>query len=77
MLITALSPVFGYDKCAKLAHYAQENDLTLAEANQKLGFVSDDEFRKVMRPEATTKPEVVHIQQSKTRTFKGTLPASS
>lgn len=57
MLVTALSPVIGYDKCAKLAHYAQENDLSLREANQKLGFVSDDQFQKVVRPEAMTKPE--------------------
>ena len=59
MLVTALSPVIGYDKCAKLAHYAHENDLTLREANQKLGFVSDEEFQKVLRPEAMTKPEAV------------------
>ena len=32
----------GSDKCARLAHYAQENDLSLREANQKLGFVSDE-----------------------------------
>jgi len=66
MLVTALSPVIGYDKCAKLAHYAQENDLSLRETNQKLGFVSDDQFQKVVRPEAMTKPEVVPIPQSKT-----------
>ena len=59
MLVTALSPVIGYDKCAKLAHYAHENDLTLREANQKLGFVSDEEFQKVVRPEAMTRPEAV------------------
>jgi fumarate hydratase, class II len=77
MLITALSPVFGYDKCAKLAHYAQENDRSLCEANQKLGFVSDDQFQKVIRPEAMTKAEVVHIQQSKNQASKETLQASS
>ena len=59
MLVTALSPVIGYDKCAKLAHYALENDLNLREANQKLGFVSDEEFQKVVRPEAMTTPEAV------------------
>ena len=59
MLVTALSPVIGYDKCAKLAHYAHENDLTLREANQKLRFVSDEDFQKVMRPEAMTRPEAV------------------
>src|SRR5258707_5812245 len=59
MLVTALSPSIGYDNCAKLAHYAHENDLTLREANQKLGFVSDEEFQKVVRPEAMTRPEAV------------------
>jgi fumarate hydratase, class II len=56
MLVTALSPVIGYDECAKLAHYALEHDLSLREANQALKFVSDEEFQKVVRPEAMTKP---------------------
>ena len=30
MLVTALSPVIGYDKASKIAHYAMDNDLTLA-----------------------------------------------
>ena len=32
MLVTALSPVIGYDKASKIAHYAMDNDLTLKEA---------------------------------------------
>src|SRR5499433_2322099 len=44
MLVTALSPIIGYDKCAKLAHYAHEHDLSLREANQALKFLSDEEF---------------------------------
>jgi len=59
MLVTALSPIIGYDKCAKLAHYAHEHDLSLREANQALKFISDEEFQKVVCPEAMTKPEVV------------------
>ena len=59
MLVTALSPIIGYDKCAKLAHYAHEHDLSLREANQALKFISDEEFQKVVRPEAMTRPEVV------------------
>jgi fumarate hydratase, class II len=57
MLVTALSPIIGYDKCAKLAHYAHEHDLSLREANQALKFLSDEEFQKVVRPEAMTKPD--------------------
>jgi fumarate hydratase, class II len=59
MLVTALSPVIGYDKCAQLAHYAHEHDLTLREANQALKFVPDKEFQTVVRPEAMTRPERV------------------
>ena len=37
MLVTALlSPVIGYDKASKIAHYALDNDLTLKEAALKL-----------------------------------------
>jgi fumarate hydratase, class II len=57
MLVTALSPNIGYDKCAKLAHHAHEHDLSLREANQALKFLSDEEFQKVVRPETMTKPD--------------------
>ena len=32
MLVTALSPVIGYDKASGIADYAMDNDLTLKEA---------------------------------------------
>ncbi len=51
MLVTALSPVIGYDKAAQLAHLAHVDGSTLREANTKLGFVSDDVFLALMRPE--------------------------
>jgi fumarate hydratase class II len=57
MLVTALSPIIGYDQCAKLAHYAHEHDLSLREANRALKFLSDEEFQKVVRPETMTKPD--------------------
>src|SRR5246127_4772790 len=50
MLVTALSPVIGYDKSSKIAHYALDNDLTLKEAALKLGFVTEDEFDRVVDP---------------------------
>jgi fumarate hydratase class II len=34
MLVTALSPVIGYDKASKIAHYAIDNDLTRLRAQQ-------------------------------------------
>ena len=50
MLVTALSPVIGYDKASKIAHYARDNDLTLKQAALKLGFVSEAEFDRVVDP---------------------------
>ncbi len=50
MLVTALSPVIGYDKASEIAHYALDNDLTLKEAALKLGFVTEAEFDKVVDP---------------------------
>ena len=50
MLVTALSPVIGYDKASKIAHYAMDNDLTLKAAALKLGFVTEDEFDRIVDP---------------------------
>jgi fumarate hydratase class II len=50
MLVTALVPVIGYDKASKIAHYAMHNDLTLKEAALKLGFVTAEEFDRVVDP---------------------------
>jgi len=58
MLVTALSPVIGYDKASKIAHYAMDNDLTLKEAALKLGFVSEAEFDRVVDPKKMVKPYV-------------------
>ncbi|WP_071304838.1 class II fumarate hydratase [Francisella tularensis] len=55
MLVTALSPVIGYDKASKMAHYADSNNLSLAEANNALGFLSEEEFNKVVDPYKMTK----------------------
>jgi fumarate hydratase class II len=58
MLVTALSPVIGYDKASKIAHYAIENDLTLKAAALKLGFVTEAEFDRVVDPRKMVKPYV-------------------
>lgn len=50
MLVTALSPVIGYDKASQVAHYAFEHDLNLREAALKLGFVKPDEFDRIVDP---------------------------
>jgi fumarate hydratase class II len=58
MLVTALSPVIGYDKASKIAHYAMDNDLTLKAAALKLGFVDEAEFDRVVDPLKMVKPYV-------------------
>jgi fumarate hydratase, class II len=58
MLVTALSPVIGYDKSSKIAHYALDNDLTLKEAALKLGFVTEEEFDRVVDPAKMVHPYV-------------------
>jgi fumarate hydratase class II len=58
MLVTALSPVIGYDKASKIAHYAMDNDLTLKEAALKLGFVTEAEFDRVVDPKNMVTPYV-------------------
>lgn len=56
MLVTALTPVLGYDQAARLAHLAHTEDLSLRDACLKLGLLSGEEFDRLVRPEAMTHP---------------------
>jgi fumarate hydratase class II len=56
MLVTALSPVIGYDKASKIAHYAMDNDLTLKDAALRLGFVTEAEFDSLVDPRKMVEP---------------------
>jgi fumarate hydratase, class II len=58
MLVTALSPLVGYDKASEIAHYALDNDLTLKAAALKLGYVTEAEFDRVVDPAQMVKPYV-------------------
>jgi fumarate hydratase class II len=58
MLVTALSPVIGYDKASKIAHYALDNDLTLKAAALKLDLVTEEEFDRVVDPAKMVSPYV-------------------
>jgi fumarate hydratase class II len=60
MLVTALSPVIGYDKASQIAHYAVDHDLTLKEAAVKLGLVSEVEFDRIVDPKQMVHPYVAH-----------------
>jgi fumarate hydratase, class II len=58
MLVTALSPVIGYDKASQIAHHALDNDLTLKAAAVKLGYVTEAEFDRVVDPAKMVGPYV-------------------
>ena len=58
MLVTALSPLIGYDKASQIAHYALDNDLTLKQAALKLKVVTADEFDRVVDPTKMINPYV-------------------
>jgi fumarate hydratase class II len=58
MLVTALAPVIGYDKASQIAHHAMDHDLTLKAAALELGFVSEEEFDRVVDPAKMVHPYV-------------------
>ncbi len=51
MLVTALSPVVGYEKASKIAMTAQKDGSTLREAATKTGLVEEKQFAEVMNPQ--------------------------
>jgi fumarate hydratase class II len=54
MLVTALAPKIGYDKAAKIARAAHANGTTLREEATRLGYVSGEEFDRLVRPARMT-----------------------
>jgi fumarate hydratase class II len=62
MLVTALSPVIGYDAASKIAHYANDNDLTLKEAALRLELVSAADFDRIVDPH-----KMVENEEQRTR----------
>jgi fumarate hydratase class II len=57
MLVTALTPRLGYDKAALLAKQAWQDGSTLLEACLKLGYLSQQEFHDIVRPEQMLSPQ--------------------
>jgi len=51
MLVTALAPKIGYDKATTVAKTAHKNGTTLREEAVGLGFVTEQEFDEIVRPE--------------------------
>jgi fumarate hydratase class II len=50
MLVTALTPVIGYDQAAAIAHKAHEEGLTLKEAALQSGFIDEKQFDAIVDP---------------------------
>ena len=57
MLVTALAPEIGYDNATKVAKTAHKNKTTLKEEAIALGFVDEETFDRVVRPENMVGPK--------------------
>jgi len=57
-LVTALTPVIGYDKAAKIANHAADRGLTLKAAALELKLVSEAEFDRVVDPSKMVHPYI-------------------
>jgi fumarate hydratase, class II len=60
MMVTALSPVIGYDQAAVISHYATDHDVSLKQAALANG-VSEDLFNRIVNPLALTRPGTADI----------------
>jgi fumarate hydratase class II len=56
MLVTALTPVIGYDKAAAIAKAAHAHGTTLREETIRLGHLTGAEFDRLVRPERMIRP---------------------
>ena len=57
MLVTALAPTIGYDNATLVAKSAHKNGTTLKEEALKLGFVDEQSFDKIVKPENMVGPK--------------------
>ncbi len=56
MLVTALNPHIGYDKAAEVAKKAHKENTTLKEAIIDLGYMSGEDFDKLVQPKDMIQP---------------------
>ena len=56
MLVTALNPHIGYDKAAEVANKAHKDNTSLKEAVIELGYLSEEDFDKLVDPNKMIKP---------------------
>ncbi len=57
MLVTALTPLIGYDNAAEVAKKAHKEGGTLREAAMELGYLTGEQFDQAVRPESMTHPD--------------------
>jgi fumarate hydratase class II len=57
MLVTALAPTIGYDKAAEIAKSAHKRGTTLREEALRLGYVTGEDFDRIVRPEDMLGPK--------------------
>lgn len=57
MLVTALAPRIGYDKAAEIAHKAWHEGTSLLDATLALGYLDEQAFRELVKPETMTGPK--------------------
>ncbi|KZE80105.1 class II fumarate hydratase [Paenibacillus elgii] len=58
MLVTALNPHIGYEKAAAIAKAAHKEGLTLKEAAIRSGYLTEEQFISIVRPE-----EMIHSKE--------------
>jgi fumarate hydratase class II len=73
MMVTALSPVIGYDQAAAISYHAIDHDLTLKQAALAKG-VSEDLFDRVVNPLALTRGGTADIPSGKPAGAKTSRP---
>ena len=56
MLVTSLAPIIGYDKASLIAKSAHKNGTSLKQEAISLGFVTAQEFDRIVCPEKMLKP---------------------
>lgn len=57
MLVTALNPHIGYEKAAEIAKLAHKERTTLKVAALKLGYLTEEEFERIVNPKEMVHPK--------------------
>ena len=62
MLVTALSPVIGYDKASAIAHSALDRGTTLKEAALATGWIDERTYDEVVDPAKMARPDQAAVE---------------